>query len=265
MEASALLNGTRMALSDAFVAVTDEGFTRGDGAFETCGVWGGRPFQLDGHLRRLASSLAAAGLPPPDLDQLAAEARLLLADVEGDAALRLYVTASDTRLLVLTEQPRRDPVRRLVSQQAPWIRPLGSYGPAGAKTMSYLPNMASTRAARAAGGDDALLVSLEGWVLEGPTFAVLWLADERLHSPPPSLGIIDSLSRRALLAVAAEAGVEAVSEPRPLEHLLAADEVMICSSVRDVPAVSDVDGTTFDGPTPVRDLLSAGLDAARRA
>ncbi len=264
MKPVAMHNGQRMPLDEVRLAITDEGVARGDGAFETIGVWGGRPFRLDDHLARLAASLAALGLAPLDRDAAAADARALVTDLADDAALRVYVTASGTRVVTLTPQPVRPPVRALVVQQAPWIRPLGSYGPAGAKTMSYAANMAATRTAQRAGADDALLISLEGWVLEGPTFAVIWVADDRLYAPPATLGIIDSITRRTVLELAAAQELAVVEEPRPLDHLLGADEVWACSSVRDVIAVRRVDEVAFDGPAPLRDRMSAALEAARR-
>lgn len=253
-----------MPLAAATLPLTDEGVARGDGAFETVGVWDGRAFRLGDHFDRLAFSLVAIALPPADQDALESDIAALLDGVDGDAALRIYITGSGTRVVSLAPVPAGREVRRLVSQPAPWIRPLGSYGPAGAKTMSYLPNMAATRAARSAGGDDALLVSLEGWVLEGPTFAVLWVANGRLYAPPVDLGIISSLSRRTVLEVATGVGIEVVAEPRPLDHLLGAEEVVAVSSVRDLVAVRRVDDRVFDGPTPVRDRLADGLWAARR-
>lgn len=264
--ARAMVDGQAMALADATLAITDEGAARGDGGFETVGVWNGRPFRLADHLARLDASLAAIGLPPADRDRLAAEAAALMDGLgERDAALRLYVTASGTRVLTLTDQPVRIPARHLVPQPAPWIRPRGTYGPAGAKTMSYGPNMAATRAAQRAGGDDALLLSLEGTVLEGPTFCVLWVAGGSLRTPSVDLGIVDSISRRTLLELAAEAGIASAEGRWPLEELLAADEVLVCSSVRDVIAVAAVGDRRYDGPTPVRDRLAAALDARRRS
>ncbi|MGH3665509.1 MAG: aminotransferase class IV [Egibacteraceae bacterium] len=264
MEAIASIDGTVVPLAEARLAVTDEGVARGDGAFETVGVWDGRPFRLPDHLDRLARSLAAVALPPVDPAALTAEVEQVLDGAEADGALRLYVTGSGTRVVTLSPSPPGREVRRLVPQPAPWIRPLGTYGPAGAKTMSYLPNMVATRAARAAGADDALLVSLEGWVLEGPTFAVLWVAGGSLYAPPPSLGTVDSISRRTLLELAAAVGIDVIDEPLPLDHLLVADEVMAVSSVRDLVAVERVGEQTFDGPTPLRDQLADGLWAARR-
>lgn len=260
-----MVNGEAMALERAQLAITDDGAARGDGAFETVGVWGGRPFRLADHLQRFAASLAAIGLPAADLSQIEREANELLGGVTDDGALRFYVTASGTRILTLSPPPQRPDPRYLDPQRAPWIRPLGSFELAGAKTMSYLPNMAAGRLAKSRGADDALLVSMEGWVLEGPTFAVLWVADGRLYAPPVSLGIVDSVSRRTVLELAADADVTVVEEPRPLDALLDADEVMVCSSVRSLLPISRVGDQHFPGPTPLRDRLAVALDQARRA
>lgn len=260
-----MVNGERMPLDAARLAVTDDGVARGDGAFETIGVWEGRVFRLDDHLARLTASLRAVALPDADLELIRREAATLLDGITEDAALRIYITASGTRVLTVSPRPQRAEPHTLEPHQAPWIRPLGSYGPAGAKTMSYLPNMAATRTAVRSGADDALLVSLEGWVLEGPTFAVLWGSDGQLFTAPVSLGIVDSISRRTVVELAAAAGIDVVEEPRPLDHLLAADEVMICSTIRPLLPIGRVAERTYSEATPLRDRLAPALDQARRA
>ena len=265
MIGEALVNGEPVPLVSATLALSDDGAVRGDGAFETLGVWSGRIFRLDAHLDRLAASLAALSLPPPDLGQLRAEAGRLVEGVDGDAAMRVYCTASGTRVLTMAPQPVRTAPRRLVLQPAPWIRPLGTWGPAGAKTMSYAPNMAASRAAVAAGGDDALLVSLEGLVLEGPTFAVLWVLAGVLQAPEMALGIVDSVSRRTLLQLAHEQGLDCEAVRATPSDLAGASEVLICSSVRDVLAMARVGNVHLPAATPVRDMLSAALDRIRRA
>lgn len=265
MDARALIDGHAMPLAEARLALTDEGVARGDGAFETVGVWSGTPFRIGEHLSRLASSLAAIGLPPADLALLEAEGRSLL-DGAGtdDGALRFFVTASGTRIVTLAPPPQRPAPRRLVPQPAPWIRPLGTYGGAGAKTMSYGPNMAASRAARRAGGDEALLVSLEGFILEGPTFGVLWVAGETVHAPTPELGIVNSISRQAVLLAAAESGLRVELGRFRLDDLAAAGEFLVCSAVRPVLSVERAGDTAFGPATPVRDLLAKSLEAARR-
>ncbi len=252
-----------MPLTEARLAITDDGASRGDGAFESVGVWGGRAFRLDEHVDRLNRSLDAVLLPRVDGDLVLAEATSLLDDVDGDALLRIYVTASGTRLAYVTDQPQRPPIRHLVPQPAPWIRPHGTFHPAGAKSMSYMPNMAATRAAQAAGGDDALLLSLEGWVLEGPTFAVFWVADGCLHAAPTELGIVDSITRRAVLEIAGAHGIVTDVAARSLDALLAADEVMLSSAVRPLLAVERVADRRYTGPRPVHGRVAGELARQR--
>lgn len=265
IEPRACVDGRLGPLAEASLPVTDEGVARGYGAFETVGVWDGKPFRLPEHLDRLAASCEGILLPPPDRDALAGDVARVLDGLTGDAALRLYVTASGTRIVTVDAPPERTDATHLVPQPAPWIRPRRTYGPAGAKTMSYLPNMVATRAAQAAGGDDALLVSLEGSVLEGPTFAVYWSLGGVVHAPSVELGIIDSISRRVVLDLAREAGYGVVEGVFTLDDLAAADEVMLSSAVRDVIVVRRVGDQVYDGPTPVRDALSDGLRTARRS
>lgn len=260
----ARVDGRDVALDEATVGVLDDGFARGDGAFETVGVWDGAPFRLPDHLQRLAASMTAAGLPTPDLDALHADARSVLDGVGTDAVLRLYATGSGTRVVTLEAQPEREAPRHLISQPAPWIRPVGTWALAGAKSMSYLPNMAAGRAAQAAGGDDALLVTLEGFVAEGPTFAVCWMRDGALHTPALELGVVDSISRRSTVESAQDLGIEVVTGRWPLETVLAADEVLLSSAVRPVIAVSTIDGHHLPETAPTTDKLAEALQQRRR-
>lgn len=265
----AVVNGDLCPLAQAALAITDEGVTRGDGAFETMGVWNGRPFRRADHLERLDGSLRAALLPPVDPDALDVDIdRAIDAAIAGqsvDAALRIYVTASGTRVVTVVGQPPRPSLRRLEPLVAPWIRPVGTYALAGAKTMSYMPNMTLSRIAAAAGADDALLVSIDGVVLEGPTFGVIWVTEGRVRAPAVDLGIIDSVSRRTALEIAEAAGFDVEAGAWALDDVLAADEVMTSSAVRPLRALHRIGDTQLPGSTPVTDQLAAELERRRRA
>ena len=56
-DSNVYLNGQYLPLSQAQVPVLDRGFLFGDGVYEVIPVYGGRPFRLDEHLRRLDNSL----------------------------------------------------------------------------------------------------------------------------------------------------------------------------------------------------------------
>jgi branched-subunit amino acid aminotransferase/4-amino-4-deoxychorismate lyase len=264
-QSRARIDGEGTSLATASLNLGDAGVARGDGAFETVGVWGGRPFRLEDHLQRLQASLTALALPPAPVEALREDCAALLTDVVGDAALRIYLTASGTRVLTLADLPDRPPTQVLVPLPGPWIQPVGAYGPAGAKTMSYCANMTATRLAVRAGGDDALLCSVpDGLVLEGPTFGVAFFAGGVMHAPAPDLGIIDSISRRTVLDVAREQGVEVVLGRWPLAELASADEVIICSSLRPVAGVARVGEHRFAPNRPLAPHLDEGVQALRR-
>lgn len=260
----ALIDGVASPLGQAGLALTDAGVARGDGAFETVGVWDGTPFRVDDHFGRLDRSLAAIGLPPAPADDLCADIDGVLDREVGDAALRIFVTATGTRIVVLAERPARADLRHLISQPAPWIRPVGTYQPAAAKTMSYGPNMAASRAAQRAGGDDALLMSLEDLVLEGPTFAIMWVRDNVLYAPDLALGLVDSISRRTLVEIAAADGVECRTGRFAIADVLAADEVLTCSAVRPAVALERLDDRELPAGAPLTDRLAAALEQRRR-
>ena len=66
-EELASLDGVVAPSGETTIPVTDEGFLRGDGAFEVIRVYGGGPFALDEHFDRMESSAAnlrlAGGVP----------------------------------------------------------------------------------------------------------------------------------------------------------------------------------------------------------
>ena len=51
--ANACVDGRILPAEEATISVLDEGLVRGDGAFEVMRLYGGRPFALEDHLRRL--------------------------------------------------------------------------------------------------------------------------------------------------------------------------------------------------------------------
>ncbi|HSG79411.1 MAG TPA: aminotransferase class IV, partial [Acidimicrobiia bacterium] len=143
--------------------------------------------------------------------------------------------------------------------------PGASEGPLyGIKWLSYAPNMASSDLARAEGFDDALLLSRDGWVLEGPTFCLAWLAGGRIETPELGLGILASITRSTLFTTAAAIGLDVVEGRWPLERVLAADEVFGLSTTKEVARITVI-GTdpVRSGPVAGR-LLSAFYDLVER-
>ncbi|MGZ4333137.1 MAG: aminotransferase class IV [Gaiellaceae bacterium] len=226
-------------------AADDEALLRGRSVFETVRVYGGRPFVLDRHLARFAVSAERVRLPPPDAVECERLAELVIgACEEKELALRLYWTE---KTLVATAGPI-DPELETLRVRGLQLSVIGwSTGAlASAKSMSYAENIGAQDTAIAGGADDALLVAYDGTVLEAPTANVFWREGDTLFTPSLELPILAGVTRGVLLELARQKVVEGVF---PLARLLAAEEVFLCASVREVMPVAAVDDRAFElGP-----------------
>lgn len=249
---AAAVSGRGLVDPDAArVAADDEGFARGRAAFETLRVYGGRPFRLEEHLERLDGSAERLRLPTPARGELRELVDLALggAGLE-DAVLRLYRTPGapgDGPVSIVLVAPLPDWIeaarvrgQRLVSltfprRSAPWLLP-------GTKSVSYATHVAAEAEAKRRGADDAVLVDLDGTVLEGTVTNVWWREGETLLTPSLDLGILAGETRAALLELAPSCGYEVVVGELPLERLRAADEIFTSSTVREVMPVVGLDG-----------------------
>jgi branched-subunit amino acid aminotransferase/4-amino-4-deoxychorismate lyase len=242
-----------VAPDEPVLRADDEGVLRGRAVFETLRVYEGRPFALHPHFDRLKASAARLQLPPPPLGELQSLAHDALAAAGEPNCVLRFLWTPDTGLALVSALPAElEELRarglRLAVQEWP------ATALAGAKSTSYAANMAAQAAALAQGCDDALLVSPDGIVLEAPTANVWFREGERLCTPSLELPILAGVTRGVL--VEHEQVEEGVFE---LERLLAADEVFLTSSVREVMPVVSVGGAPFS-----RGRAAAGLQASLR-
>ena len=190
----ASLDGVIAPAAEAKIPVTDEGLTRGDGAFEVARLYGGRPFAMEEHYARLAHTCEGLRLEP-DLDSLRAEVDALLTEAGPvEALLRIVLTRGGRRIGTIEPLPDRPPVARVGTVTYAPNRVLD-----GLKTLSYAGNILAGRLAREQGFDEALLVTPHGRVLEGPTWTFFWVAGGTLCTPPLEDRILASITRARLL------------------------------------------------------------------
>ncbi len=282
------LNGTCLPAAEAAVPLLDGGYLYGDGVYETFRVYGGRPFDLAGHLARMARNLEAleyrwrpeAGAVHDALSQVLkangweradARARLTVsrgADPDDPMPLSGHPDLSPTvSLVVRALGGREDGWQRdgiaLLSMPAAYAR--GNFP--HLKTLNSLPTVTALRRARAAGCDEALLVDAEGRVLEAATSNVFLVRGRALVTPPLELGLLAGRTRALVLDGAAALGLEVREEAFGPAELAAADEAFLCGSVKEVVPVTAVDGRPAGGgrPGPVTRKVQEAYRAHVRA
>jgi branched-chain amino acid aminotransferase len=247
------IDGSLAPVEEGRISVADDGFLRGDGAFEVMRLYDGTPFALKDHLDRLGRSAEGIFL---DWDRDAFERELdalLAANEVPDQCLRLAITRGGRRIAIVEQAPafRHDMTLQTVTYEPTVVL-------TGLKTLSYCANMTATRIAQSRGAKEALLVAPGGKVLEAPTSTIFWAtADGAIRTPRLDTGILASITRdRIMKLVPVEEG------EYELGDLLEADEVFLASSVREVQGVVELDGTAFRAPGPVTERI-AGLLSER--
>ena len=274
------LDGKILPPGRARISVFDRGFLYGDSIYEVLRTYRGKLFETEAHLDRLERSAALIGLtlPVSRATLLARSVRLLRAAGNTEAYLRLIVTRGEGEIGLdpaLAVDPREVLVARALHAPPPELyrdgvrvcvvgvrrTPREAVDPA-AKTGNYLNSVLALREARQQGGYEALMLDALGQVTEGSSSNVFALLDDRLVTPPLR-GILEGVTRRIVLSLAASLGIPSVEAPLWPADLLRASELFLTSTTRELVPIVAVDGARIGdgrpGPTTLR-LLQAFRD-----
>ncbi|TPG32046.1 aminodeoxychorismate lyase [Mycobacterium hodleri] len=270
------LDGEVVTADDSIGRLDDPMFARGDGVFETLLLRGGRACLVEAHLERLARSAAIVGLPRPDAARwrsatLAASAQW--AD-DGDAVLRMVLgrrrDGGTTGFIAVSELPERVLVARrngvsamtLDSGVAAHAAAISPWSVAGAKSLSYGANAAALRHADRLGVGDVVLVSTEGFVLEGPRSSVVIAdGDGVLATPPTTMPILPGTTVQAVFDVARARGTLCEERLLRVTDLVAAQGIWLMSSVTLAARVHTLDGEQLP-PADMSVEMAALVDEA---
>jgi branched-chain amino acid aminotransferase len=253
------VNGEFVPAAEARISVFDHALLYGDGVYDTAVCWKRRMFKLEEHLDRLFRSLAYIKLEPPFLRERLRE--LILETVRRNDLDNAYVKTIITR--GTTEKPLLDarganagcvifalPYLSLVSDEArrQGVRlktstlrrtPTSSLDPR-VKSLNYLNIVLGLIEAQAAGADTAVMLDLEGHVVEGAGFNVFAARDGALATP--ATGVLEGITRATVLELAGELGLTAGERNLTLYDLYTADEVFLSSTAGGLMPVREVDG-----------------------
>ncbi len=264
------INGVLVESAKATVSAFDHGLTVGDGVFETIKAIDGQAFATRRHLVRLRNSARRLGLTVPlDDDELRRAIAAVLSSTDHPLLrVRVTVTGGVAPLgsergtagptVIIATAELRPPETSTAVCVVPW--PRNERGAlAGVKTTSYAENVVALAAARASGCSEAILATTDGFLCEGTGSNVFIATDGRLRTPPLSCGCLAGVTRDLVLELTG-----AVEEPIPMAEFLAAEEVFLTSTGRDVQAVHRVDERTLKSG-PLTEAAAAALEALTRA
>jgi branched-chain amino acid aminotransferase len=246
------LNGAWLAEHSATVPIDDRAFLYADAVYETARLHRGGYFRLDRHLERLAASAATLAIPLPS-SRLVTDIAAEIARRNGlqEATLRITVSrgadADTPGTVLVTLKPiapdwRERAARGWTVITAAARRPSVAAIPAHLKSPGRPYAVLARLEAEAAGADDALLLDDRGHVSEGPTWNVFWRKGRRLFTPSPACGVLEGVTRAAVIGLAADAGLDPQEGRYPRADLDSADEVFATMSSLGIVTVRSLDG-----------------------
>jgi D-alanine transaminase len=271
----AYVNGAYTPIEDASVHIEDRGYQFADGVYEVVLFVGGRFWDLDGHLKRWARSLAELEIPAPMsegalrivISKLIEKNRLKDCMVYMQATRGVaprnhpFPPAGTEPALVMTAKPvDLEKLNAKASKgvsviTAPDIR----WGRVDIKTVGLLPNCLAKEQAARAGAAEAWLVR-DGKVTEGSS-SNAWIVDDRgaLITHPLGNEILGGITRQTAIACAESLQMKVVERAFTVDEALKAREAFITSAMNLVTPVVAIDGRKIgDGaPGPVATRLRA--------
>lgn len=110
------------------------------------------------------------------------------------------------------------------------------------KSGNYLNSVLALMEARKSGAFEAIMLNAEGAVTECSTSNIFLVKDGRVITPQLSCGLLSGITRRTLLDLCERDGIPFEERVVAPEELVAADEVFITSSIKQVLPAATVDG-----------------------
>ena len=262
------MDGKLVSPEEAKISVFDRSFLFGDSVYETLRTYGGKIFAISQHVERLFESDRRIDLYiSVGEEEIAARCqqtvdagkndesycRLMVTRGVGSFGLASGLETPGSVLVMVRPYEPLDPV--LYNEGLAGVIPKVRRNPPEAldpaiKSGNYLNNILGALEARRQGADDAVFLSLDGFVSEATTSSLFVVKEGVLKTPPLSVGILSGITRGLTLEVARAEGVAVETPKFTREDLLASDEVFLTSTLKEVVPVRSVDGVVVGSGSP---------------
>ncbi|MBI2847710.1 MAG: aminotransferase class IV [Chloroflexi bacterium] len=268
------INGTFYPASQAKISVMDRSFLYGDAVMEGIPIWKGVPFKIDEHLKRLFEGMSVLMIGSPVTFQEAKKAILETVRVnslqsgwlrpqitrgEGQFADKWNVLSAKANFVVLTGAYPPDYLKTTGEKAivASIPRVPSSCIPSATKDCNYLNNILAAIERVRAGVGAAIMLDLEGNVVEGIAYNV-FLVKGGVIFTPTTRNCLSGITRATIIELARKKGHRVTESDRmQVADLYLAEEVFVTSSGWLCQPLIEIDGRKVgDGkPGPITILL----------
>jgi len=261
-------NGEFVSKEDAKVSIFDHGFLYGDGIFEGIRSYQGKIFKLKEHIQRLYDSARAIaldiGITPQEMENIVVETvringlkdsyiRLVVSRGVGDLGLDpnkcgkpgIFCIADQISLF----SPKMYEEGIAVKTVATRRNSADSLNPR-IKSLNYLNNIFAKIEANSAGVMEGILLNQQGYVTEGTGDNIFIVKNNVLITPPVHVGVLEGITRNAVLDLARELGIPAKEDLFTLYDLHTADEAFLTGTAVELIPIVKVDNRQIGNGVP---------------
>ena len=279
------MNGEFVDWADARIHVGTHGLHYGSGVFEGIRAYetdkGTAVFRLTDHLKRLDNS---ARLLQMDIGYSVDELRTVCHELitinglpecylrpiafYGYGELGVSAVGNPVDVVIMSwpwgaylgEESLKQGIRAKISS---WERIGPNVIPHTAKaTGIYLNSMLATMEVRRGGYDEAILLTGDGYIADGPGENVFLVKDGRIYTPDLSTSILPGITRDTIIQIAQDLGYTVIEKSLIRSDLYLADEAFMCGTAAEVTPLRSVDDSEIGvGPVTLQ-IQRAYLDTA---
>jgi branched-chain amino acid aminotransferase len=279
------MNGELVPWDEATVHVLSHGLHYGTGVFEGIRCYetdrGPGVFRLREHLRRLEMSGELYYLRLPytaeELRQATHEVisrnglqscyiRPLAMRGYGEMGLYAQTAPIDVMIAVwswgayLGEEGKRNGVRAKVSS---WRRiSPASLIPHAKASGQYLNSILAKTESAQAGYDEAILLDERGLVCEGSGENIFLVREGQLVTPGHTASILDGISRKSVIQIAADLGYTVVERDVARAELSLAEEAFLVGTAAELVPVREIDDHELGEPGEITRVIQAKFEDA---
>jgi D-alanine transaminase len=245
-------NGSFIPKENVRISPDDRGFLFGDGIYEVMKWYGGFFFDPESHLARLKRSLREVRINWPEADTFpsfatelirinkleSSEALIYLEVTRGEAPRNHAfpdpeVKATSYAFVRETGHSKTDSVQGvkvMLTKDIRWSR-------CDIKSVALLANTLSFQDAHEKGMKECIFVR-DGVITEGSRSNIFLVAGGVLYTHPESEYILSGITRKNIIRMAKESGIEVKEVPFPEKDLGRTEEAFICNTSAEVTPVT---------------------------
>ena len=260
--------GELVPQDQAKISVFDHGLLYGDGVFEGLRSYSGKVFRLREHVTRLWNSAKAIWLTIPMTPDEMCEAINSTVRANGivDGYIRVVITrgagtlgldpnrCSDPQVIIIADAIALYPPElyekglEIVTVSVQRTHP-AALNPR-IKSLNYLNNILAKIEGLQAGCIEALMLNHKGEIAECTGDNIFLVRDGVLYTPPIDAGILEGVTRQAVIDLAKRAKIEVREVALTKHDVYIADECFLTGTAAEVIPVVKVDSRTIGTGKP---------------